>query len=229
MPVFSVMSGKAAKKGASRADQLLWEQYQQIRADLAPWTGAGAQMMQAFAQKSLAGPGPFTASPGYEFRQEEGQRALNAVYSGAGALGSGAHKKALLEYGQNFASNEYEKFLNRFYASLAPLQSGALMGLNAQGLVANAGMQAAMGRAQAAQNKANAEAAMWGGIGSSLGTIGGLAMGGYFEPGLNTLFGSGGGGASSFGAASGLGALQDFGSEIPGAGGIRSLGDQLPW
>jgi hypothetical protein len=202
MPAFSIMSGIEGSKGAKKANEALWQQYMQIRKDLAPWTGAGAEMMAAYAQKAMAGPGAFEASPGYGFRRAEGQRALNAVYSGAGALGSGAHQKALIEYGQNFASNEYEKFLNQFYASLAPLQTGAQMGLNAQGLQTQAGMQTALGRAQTMQNEANARASMWSGIGSSVGTIGGLAMGGYFAPGLNTLFGGNGTGGGAGGGMS---------------------------
>lgn len=54
----------------------------------------------------------FRNSTGYQFRLGEGLDAVNSGYAGAGTLQSGAAMRAINEYGQNFASNEFSNYLN---------------------------------------------------------------------------------------------------------------------
>ncbi len=57
--------------------------------------------------------GDFQADPGYEFRRQEGLRAVqNSAAAQTGAL-SGAAAKAMEQYGQGLASQEYNNFFNR--------------------------------------------------------------------------------------------------------------------
>ena len=56
----------------------------------------------------------FQADPGYQFRMDEGQKAIERGAAARGGLNSGATMKALMNYGQNMASNEYQNAYNRF-------------------------------------------------------------------------------------------------------------------
>jgi len=94
------------------------------RRDLAEWyagmpTGKEGGLLGLISQ----GPGDFYESPGYQFRLSEGQKALERSAAARGGQLGGAQTKALQRYGQEYASNEYDKFLSRYYQSLAPYQS----------------------------------------------------------------------------------------------------------
>jgi len=56
----------------------------------------------------------FEKDSGYQFRMNEGARAVDAGASARNGLLSGAAMKAMLKYGQGFASNEYGNAYNRF-------------------------------------------------------------------------------------------------------------------
>ncbi len=56
----------------------------------------------------------FQQDPGYAFRMQEGQKAIDNSASARGMSLSGAALKALQKYGQDFASNEYQKSYDRF-------------------------------------------------------------------------------------------------------------------
>jgi hypothetical protein len=53
------------------------------------------------------------ATPGYQFRLQQGQRALEQSAAARGVLNTGGTLKDLLQYGQDFASNEYGNVYNR--------------------------------------------------------------------------------------------------------------------
>lgn len=94
----------------------------QARSDLNPWRQAGVDALGKLQAKIDAGPGEFTADPGYQFRLAEGQRALDASAAARGGALSGRALKEGMRYSQDFASNEYDKFMDRYYRSLEPLQ-----------------------------------------------------------------------------------------------------------
>lgn len=52
-------------------------------------------------------------TPGYQFRLSEGERALSNAKAAQGIYGTGATLKAILGYGQDYASNEYQNEYNR--------------------------------------------------------------------------------------------------------------------
>lgn len=68
-----------------------------------------------------AAPGKFQAptaadmqnEPGFQFRMAQGQKALEQSAAGRGVLRTGGTLKNLVDYGQNFASNEYGNVYNR--------------------------------------------------------------------------------------------------------------------
>lgn len=114
----------------------------------------------------------FKESPDYQFRFDEGQRALDRSAASKGMLLSGAQNKASQEYGGNLASQEYNNWFNK------------LAGMGGQGLSAANGTVASnlqstqmqnnalAGQASSYQNAANALAS---GIGKGMENLAGIA------------------------------------------------------
>lgn len=121
--------GEAIKKGAEEAIG----QYQNFQSETAalfePYGQAG-RMAQERLTSGLQEGGEFDIQefkapdaaelqqdPSYLFRLEEGQRALQRQHNVAGGTGSGATQKALLNYGQKAASQEYGNVFQRKLAA----------------------------------------------------------------------------------------------------------------
>ena len=163
----------------TRQDQL--DLLKQQRADQQPWldagrgalsqlaagTGAGGNLIKPF---SLA---DFAADPGYDFRVNEGEKAIQRAASGRGGLYSGATLKALARFNQDTASGEYNNAYNRYntnqsnqfnrLASIAGLGQTATgqvgqAGQNAYGTIASAGVNASNNISQNLMGAGNARA-----------------------------------------------------------------------
>lgn len=87
--------------------------YNTNRADQAPYRQAGYNALGQFAANANV---PFGQDPGYQFRVQEGQRALQNSAAARGAFGSGATARALVDYGQQAGSQEYGNYMNRLAA-----------------------------------------------------------------------------------------------------------------
>jgi hypothetical protein len=145
-----------------------------------------------------------SSSPSYDFRLNQGTQALERSAAARGRLFSGATGRALQEYGQNFASQEFENDFNRLGAL-----SGA--GTNAQNMTINAGQNYANQAGNALQNagnarasgylaQGNAQANFWGNtVPGALGSFGGFGKWGGWGGG-----GGGGGGPDTSGWGSGF-------------------------
>lgn len=57
--------------------------------------------------------GNFEADPGYQFRLDQGLKALQASAAAKGVLHTGGTLRDLMDYGQGFASNEFRNFVDR--------------------------------------------------------------------------------------------------------------------
>lgn len=75
----------------------------------------------------------FEKDPGYQFRLDEGAKAVEGSAAARGGLLSGAAAKAMQKYGQGYASNEYANAYNRFTTDQSNLYSRA-MGLQDVGM-----------------------------------------------------------------------------------------------
>ncbi len=121
----------------------------------------------------------FRNSTGYQFRLGEGLDALNSGFAGSGTLQSGDAMRSAIEYGQNFASNEFGNYLNALGSQQAvgagTASSLAGVGQNFAGTVINSNNQNAanVANAQLVQGANNPFA-------NALGTIGGTILGGGF-------------------------------------------------
>lgn len=190
-------SGEAADKAIAaqtryvdEANKLAAETRDIQRADVAPWREAGQRGLSSLEQGMPEATrsftmGDFQQDPAYQFRFDEGMKALERSAAARGGLNSGATLKALTRFGQDYASQEYDKAYNRFtseqdrrynkYASLAGVgqvasqnqaqyagQYGQTVGGNLVGL----------GNAQAAAHigAANMNAQLLGGLAQGGGT-----------------------------------------------------------
>ena len=136
-----------AAESAQKAIDAQMAMYNQTREDQMPWLQAGKRALATLEKMTYAGPGEFKESPGYQFRLDQGNKNVLGAASATGALDSGRTRKALMEYGQNYASNEYGNFLNQYYQSLTPFQAIAGAGLTSAQTIGQAGTQAGMGMA----------------------------------------------------------------------------------
>lgn len=169
-------ASKAAKAQSRSADaqmQLQREMYDQTREDLGGYREAGGLGLEALMYEMGLGAAPkdyggFTATPGYDFRLKSGNDSINALAGARGGLHSGATLKALADYNQGMASDEYGNYLNRL-AGLTDMGASAASG---QAGANNALAQ--MGSSSLAQ-KGNAQSAGAIGVGNAL--QGGLQTG----------------------------------------------------
>lgn len=155
---------KAAKAQKNAANQQIAEQrrqYDQDRADWAPWRAAGESALSRLTAEMSGGPTTaFVASPGYQFRMSEGQKAIDRNRAARGLLNSGAADKARIAYGEGLAASEYGDWWNR-NAGLAGVGQNATAatsqaGQNATNNITNALGQAGQARASSYANTGSA-------------------------------------------------------------------------
>ena len=101
-----------------RNNDLFREAFQDSAGQLKDWRVAGRQAINTVSKGLEDGSftmdkWKFEADPGYQFRLQEGEQALNRSAAAGGNLLSGDQLTALQQYGQNFASNEYDKAYTR--------------------------------------------------------------------------------------------------------------------
>lgn len=235
-------AARTQARSATEAMGTLQDLYGQAGEQLAPYQQAGAQGLEALRAGTLGGdfqtdvpqfqydPFEFEADPGYQFRMQQG---LQGVERGAaargGALGGGT-MKALQQYGQGLASQEYGQEFDRYrgerafdYGQLSDLygrnvqQQGIrygglqnLAGIGQRAAGAQAGMTTQLGGQLAdlmtgrgsalAAGQAGGMRAIGEGIGGLTGDIGNLAL--MF--GLGGARSAGGAGAAGAGASPGI-------------------------
>jgi hypothetical protein len=165
----SLATNRAAKTQAEAAQQGIDAQqrmYEQTRADQEPWRQAGMtalnQLVPLATNYQKFGMDQFQQDPGYQFRLNEGLKALDRQAAARGGLISGNAMKAASRYGQDYASNEYTNAFNRYQternAQLNPLQSLAGVGQSATNYLGNAAQNMGQAQAQGAQAIGSARA-----------------------------------------------------------------------
>ena len=125
----SVAGGRKASKAAAAGtageialgrEQLALQRevFEQGREDNAPWREIGAKALKeldaGMADGAFGMDGfDFKTDPGYEFRVQEGQKALERSAAARGNLLSGGAIKNALRFGQGVASDEYARAYGR--------------------------------------------------------------------------------------------------------------------
>lgn len=202
----AIISSNAAGNAADQAAQaaaannaLQRDIYQKNTANLQPWmtrgNAAGAQ------QSALLGLGgdanaaknafnKFTGSDGYQFRLGQGLTAVNNNYATMGALNSGAALKALNDYAQGQASNEFGRYMgyldNLDQRGMAAGSALAGVGQNYANAVSSNNNNAAGAAGNAAIASGNAWSNALGGVAGGLAqTFGSSYGGGSWNTGVN--------------------------------------------
>lgn len=128
-------AARTQAEASDAATQLQREMWEQQRADIAPWREAGMWALPRLQQLIRQGPGaPFRApagldprrfaftpptpeslvnDPGYQFRLQSGQRALEGAAAARGGLLSGGALRGLTAFGQQLGSQEYGQAYGR--------------------------------------------------------------------------------------------------------------------
>ena len=127
--------------GVAGANSTLSSTYGNDLGLLAPYLSSGSTALQQL--NAMVGSGGFQAptsvteanDPGYQFREQQGQLALQRAQSSTGSAEGGAAAKELSQYNQNYASNEYNNVYNRalgtYQTNFGNLSALAGMGLSA--------------------------------------------------------------------------------------------------
>lgn len=218
--VGSVISSNASKdaaetqaNAADKAGQGQMDMFNKTVELQEPWRKAGIGALSQLTAGTANGGdfnrdftmADFQQDPGYAFRMQQGQRALESSAAARGGLLSGGTGKDLVEYGQNVGSQEYGNAYNRFNADrdrrFNRLSSLAGIGQTATRDVSQAGMTTANNVGNYQTQAANAQAAGTIGqanaINQGIGTIGNWwannpsTSGGnssWGTPGLNNFF-----------------------------------------
>lgn len=158
--------GNMAGNAANRAAQMQQDEATRARAALSPWVAAGGGAIgkvtnllglgtlktnggnyntygldpagaKETQQQALA---DFQTTPGYQFRMDEGVKALDRSAASRGLLRSGAQQKGITDFGQNIASEEYGNYMNNlFQAAGLGSQAASSGNSTAAGLTQGAG------------------------------------------------------------------------------------------
>lgn len=127
--------------------------------------------------------GGFTASPSYQFRLDEGLKAIERSAAARGNRLSGATMKAIDRYAANEASQEFGNYVSG-------LQSLAGVGQSANNTVAQAGQNYAANVGQAQTAAGNARASAYANTGNAINsTVGNLASAYLYTKGYGTKTG----------------------------------------
>jgi len=196
--ITDIFSAKSAAKGQQRAADAASQasasslaeqrrQFDQSRADQQPWLRTGTSALDALSklyglngqQQSF---GSFTASPDYQFRQNEQNRALTARNSALGIQDSGAAQKAALKYSGDLASGEFNNYTNRL-AGLAGVgqaaaNTNAQLGQNYAGAVTGINQNTAAALGSSYINQGNIYGNLWSNIGGRADQAASMFLGG---------------------------------------------------
>jgi hypothetical protein len=182
----ALLGSSAAKKAANaqvQSGQMAIDesrrQYDQTRADFAPWREAGGQ---AIGQLSgMLQPGyDHTTSPGYQFRFNEGQRAVDSSGAARGLSMSGGTLKDMMRFGQGIAADDF----NDQFSRVATVANGGQQANTTLGQLGAQNSQfignTMMGQGNARASGYAGSAGAWGG---ALNNLAGIAMMGGFGGG----------------------------------------------
>lgn len=175
----SALSAFAGLRGADKQADAAQEaaraqlaMYNQTRKDNMPWLEAGRSGLNALMDLYGMGGGDASAvlanDPSYKFRFQQGQNAIENSAAARGSLMSGNALRALTNYGQDYASQEFGNIANRLsgLAGIGQQQAQYLGGVNMNNAAAMGQNYMNAGAARASGYAAGANA-----IGNGLGQL----------------------------------------------------------
>lgn len=189
-------ASSAQKSAASSANNTQLQMYNQTRTDQTPWRNAGSNAIGALSSyyglpttnaDGTTTPGNPNAGaddmkliqslPGYQFNLQQGEQSTQRNLAAQGLLGSGAAGKALTQYGQGYAQNASNSYLNGLQSiagiGQTSVQSTGQAGMNAANQIGSNQIYAGNAQASGYANQSNA-------INSGLSGLSGLG-GAYYN------------------------------------------------
>lgn len=149
----------AQKRAADAANNTIKQQYEQTRADLAPYRDTGATANTQYGNlMGLNGEGArnqafamYQTDPGYQWQRQQAIDATQGSAAARGGLFSGSTLRSISDRTQNIANLDYGNYLSR----LSGLQA---VGANAAAQTGQFGANAAAQRGQYYTDRGNANA-----------------------------------------------------------------------
>jgi len=165
------------EEGYNRGETNTNKMLDEVRQRLSQYGEAGDQAVNQLAQAMGGDYEAFRASPGYQFRLNEGLKAVTNKASargdtGAGGMG-GRFGKELMRYGQDYASSEYDKWWGQVSGVADRGLQSQTVGTNAlmtgSGQIGVLAGQTASGKARAAEHRGTGigNLAQWAGTGKA--------------------------------------------------------------
>jgi hypothetical protein len=139
---------------------------------LQPWQKAGTEALAEWQKGTTAGfdQSKVTMDPGFDFRLQQGAKALQGSAAARGGVLSGAAQKSLARYSQDYSSGEFDKAYGRQYDGymdrLKQLAGISDSGRAAGGKMADIGQTGARDVANLGTNQANLQRGYAGDIAS---------------------------------------------------------------
>jgi len=158
-------AGRSQSRATDRATELQREMFERQVELQEPWRQAGINALNRIQSGDIMS----AADPSYQFRLNEGLKALDRQASARGGLISGGALKAAQRYGQDVASTEFGNAYNRLagLAGVGQTATGA-MGNAASAYGTNAGNLMTSGAAARASGYVGGANALTGGLNSYL-------------------------------------------------------------
>lgn len=149
----------AQTNAANQANATQTAQYDQNRADMAPWRDQGTWALGQLHDLTSNG---FQydkyADPGLAFQMKMGQDAINRQTANRGGLMAGSTLGSLENYAQGLGNSAYQGAFNRYQAQVGNLQSLAGLGMNGASQTAASGTNAANNISSNLMNVGNGQA-----------------------------------------------------------------------
>jgi hypothetical protein len=175
-PALSAASGAYGANQAGKAADSQLQAAREAQALQEPWRQGGMRGLNRLLEELGIGGDPnyanygrsardfgmadFNADPGYQFRMDQGQQALERSAAARSGLLSGRAAKDTLKFAQGLGSQEYGNAFNRYQAErsarLNPLQSLSGVGQSAANTIGEYGTQGANAQAAGRVGAANA-------------------------------------------------------------------------
>jgi hypothetical protein len=190
-------AANAQLQGTRESNAMLRDFRNEDVARLAPWTDVGQNALRMYNVEMGLEARPdnyqgFTATPGYDFRMQQGMDAVQGSVAARQGLLSGAALKGVQEFGQNLGTQEYSNYLARLRDMAGFGQSAAAgQGATSQGYAGQMGQNTVAGGNAMAQGigaAGNASAAGTVGAFNALGQGVSQAVGGFQQRNMLNAF-----------------------------------------
>ena len=176
----SSSAADAQVAAANQAAALQAQEYQQTRADLAPWRDTGGNAINYLGGiLNIPGSTPvdptnaLRSTPGYNWAMNQGVDARERSAAAKGGLLSTPEQKSLTTFGQGLADNTYQSYLDKlFQVSGSGLTAAGMTGRAGTNYANQAGqdyMAAGQAQAQGTLNAYNAQQSGYNSLASGLG------------------------------------------------------------